>query len=105
GIIHCDLKPSNLLLNRSGSVVVTDFGLARGKSDSTDTQIAIAGTPAFMAPEQITEVWGRVGPWTDVYGLGAVLYMLITGVPPVAGRRTADVFAQLVSGQPVRSPE
>jgi RNA polymerase sigma factor (sigma-70 family) len=105
GIIHCDLKPSNLLLNGNGDVIVTDFGLARRKSEGVGLRSVIAGTPAFMAPEQVTEVWGTVGPWTDVYGIGAVLYMLLTDQPPVSGQRTADIFARIVSGQPVTSPE
>lgn len=95
-IIHCDLKPSNLLLDSDGRIIVTDFGLARSISDSTP--VALAGTPAFMAPEQVTTAWGPIGPATDIYGLGSVLYALITGRPPVPGTRVADILAQIASG-------
>lgn len=76
GIVHCDLKPSNLLLDAQGRIRVTDFGLARRVS----AEHAIGGTPGFMAPEQ--RAGGIISPRTDVYGLGAVLYALLTGSAP-----------------------
>ncbi len=100
GIVHCDLKPSNLMLDRAGNVLVTDFGLAVHVADARSLH-AVAGTPAFMAPEQVDRCWGEISPRTDVWGLGAVLYSLILGRPPHTGENVPDVLAQVVSGKPV----
>ena len=104
GILHCDLKPGNLLLGEDGRVRVTDFGLAQTLEDASQRLTTIAGTAPYMAPEQVSDGWGPVTPRTDVYGLGAVLYALLTGRPPFDGERIADVLSRVVSGQQVRSP-
>ncbi|QDU95159.1 serine/threonine-protein kinase [Lignipirellula cremea] len=104
GVIHCDLKPANLLLAPGERIRVTDFGLARSLADDTRTEDGIAGTAPFMAPEQVSAWWGPTSPQTDVYGLGAVLYTLLTGRPPWTGRTLPDVLAAVVSATPVRSP-
>lgn len=84
GIIHRDLKPANVLLSRAGIPLVSDFGIAKlvtvGNSSSTDEQLL--GTPAYMAPEQADAARGAIGPATDVYALGGILYFLLTGQPP-----------------------
>lgn len=102
GIIHRDLKPSNLLVADDGRIVVTDFGLATNlKLDRTD---GIAGTPAYLAPEQINPIWGEVGPATDVNGLGAVFYALITRQTPRQGT-FEQVCDKAAAGKDIALPE
>jgi hypothetical protein len=88
GVIHRDLKPANIMVGPDGEPVVMDFGLARlgdGEADRLTGTGDVLGTPAYMAPEQVDRAAGPVGPATDVYGLGAVLYELLTGRPPFTG--------------------
>jgi tetratricopeptide (TPR) repeat protein len=90
GLVHRDLKPANVLLGPDGKAVLTDFGLARpGEGEGGLTQAgALVGTPAYMAPEQARGEGQRVGPWTDVYGLGLLLHQMLTGwLPPAGGAR------------------
>ena len=82
GIIHCDVKPGNVLIDLGGHVYLTDFGIARYMDASTTTSSAL-GTPLYMAPEQITGE--RVSPQTDVYSLGVLLFEMLTGQRPFRG--------------------
>ncbi len=104
-ILHCDLKPSNLLVNHDDLVFVTDFGLARPFTRPPELLDRIEGTPAFMAPEQVTDWWGPITCRTDVYGLGAVLFTLLTGQPPWPEKRLADILARILSSEPVVAAE
>src|SRR5215813_5112927 len=87
GILHRDIKPGNILLDVKGKPHLTDFGLARlVESESTVTRtLEVLGTPSYMAPEQAVGDNIRLINATDVYGLGAVLYQLLTGHPPFSG--------------------
>lgn len=104
GIIHCDLKPANLLRDEDGSLRVTDFGLSRSIGEPTPWTAEIEGTAPFMAPEQVSPCWGPIDARTDVYGLGAVFFTLLTGRPPWVGRRLPDILADVISARPVIAP-
>ncbi len=103
GIIHRDLKPGNILLDRSGRVLVGDFGIARDvKVDRARLSVSgeIFGTPGYMAPEQARGESRSIGPRTDVYALGAVLYHMVTGKPPFSGEAALDVLLAAMVGEP-----
>jgi tetratricopeptide (TPR) repeat protein len=108
GILHRDLKPSNILLDHAGNPHVTDFGLAKwGEAEVNLTQSGtLVGTPAYMAPEQAAGENKAITTATDVYGLGAVLYALLTGRAPFVGRTVFETLQMVKDGEverPVRS--
>jgi TolB-like protein/Tfp pilus assembly protein PilF len=105
GILHRDIKPGNILLDQKGEPHLTDFGLARlVESESSVTQtLDVLGTPSYMAPEQAVGNNAAVNSTTDVYGLGAVLYQVLTGHPPFAGGTTYETIKLLEDTEP-RSP-
>jgi serine/threonine-protein kinase len=102
GILHRDIKPGNILLDQKGEPHLTDFGLARlVESESTVTRtLEVLGTPSYMAPEQAVGNNAAVGSVTDVYGLGAVLYQLLTAQPPFAGGTTYETIKLLLDTEP-----
>src|SRR5205809_349225 len=102
GILHRDIKPGNILLDAKGEPHLTDFGLARlVESESTVTgTLEVLGTPSYMAPEQAAGNNAAVSSNTDVYGLGAVLYQLLTGQPPFAGGTTYETIKLLLDTEP-----
>jgi serine/threonine protein kinase len=83
GILHRDLKPANLLYSRTGAIKITDFGMAELVDPLAPSDVGpFGGTPLYMAPEQL-DPFGHQGPWTDLYALGVILYLLLTGREPV----------------------
>ncbi len=120
GVVHRDLKPSNVLIDRRTSkVYVTDFGLAKILEDEADVRKSwetrltesgqLLGTPAYMAPEQAKGEVDRIDARTDVYGLGAIFYELLTGEPPHTGASAMETAFSVVYKEPIaprkRNPE
>ena len=109
GILHRDLKPSNVLIDGDGRQHVTDFGLAKWVKGSAGAATggptlsgAILGTPAYMAPEQISKQRGKPSPASDVYSLGVILYEMLTGRPPFQAPTPVDTLLLALDQDPVR---
>ena len=104
GVLHLDLKPGNVLLDEDGTPRIADFGLARRLSIAGDVDNErVSGTPSYMAPEQAQVGSGKLNRATDVWGLGALLYEMLTGKPPFEGGQAREVLAK-VEHEPVRPP-
>jgi serine/threonine protein kinase len=101
GIIHRDLKPDNIMIDQDGEPIVMDFGLARRIDDDVQVTMAgvILGTPAFMSPEQVDGNPKLIGPPTDIYSLGVILYYMLTGRLPFKGSLTS-ILNQIGTKQP-----
>ena len=117
GVLHRDLKPENVVLGGFGEVIVLDWGLAKTIDDANDLEESPAvaltedarteatraghllGSPAYMAPEQAEGRFDLVGTRTDVYGLGAILFEILTGRAPHEGKDTAEIIARILSGE------
>ncbi len=104
GVLHRDLKPGNVLLEKSGEPHLTDFGLARLiEQDSTLTHtLAVLGTPAYLAPEQAAGQASSVTTAADVYGLGTIFYELLAGRPPFAGGTSLETVRLVLDTEPAR---
>ena len=107
GFVHRDLKPENVMVGSFGEVYVLDWGIAVALSDDGTGRFplakdahAMAGTPAYMAPEMLGGSESNIGPWTDVYLLGAVLYEILMGRAPHDGEALPDVLRSVLQGPP-----
>jgi len=102
-VIHRDLKPANILLDCASHARITDFGLAkRVQTGSHLTSTGqVLGTPSYMPPEQAAGSVDQIGPASDVYALGAVLYFLLTGRPPFYAANPLDTVLQVLGKDPV----
>ncbi len=104
GVIHRDLKPGNILIDKDGAPKVTDFGLAKrveGAASGLTVTGQILGTPSYMPPEQARGDSTEVNQLSDVYSLGAVLYCLVTGRPPFQAANAVETLLQVLSREPV----
>jgi ribosomal protein S27E len=102
GVIHRDLKPANLMIDAEGRVFVMDFGLAKlaGGQGSGTVSGVILGTPAFMPPEQAAGNAAQVDRRSDIYALGATLYVLLSGRRPYEGETATDILVQILTSEP-----
>jgi serine/threonine-protein kinase len=103
GIVHRDLKPSNILVDKQLRPLITDFGLAKQVSNQSQLTMsgAIVGTPSYMPPEQAAGDGDRVGPRSDIYSLGAILYELLTGRPPFRAASPFETVRQVIENDPL----
>jgi serine/threonine protein kinase/formylglycine-generating enzyme required for sulfatase activity len=103
GVVHRDLKPANIMVDKKGEPIIMDFGLAQHVRRNEDVRLTqtgnILGTPAFMSPEQVAGEPDKIGPPTDQYSLGVILYELLTGELPFRGSVTV-VMAQILTKEP-----
>ena len=103
GVIHRDIKPGNVLIDKDGKLRITDFGLAARTAETVGATVTgtILGTPAYMPPEQASGLIENVGPLSDVYSIGAVLYCLLTGRPPFQAPHPVETLRQVIDQEPV----
>jgi eukaryotic-like serine/threonine-protein kinase len=102
-ILHRDLKPSNVLIGANDEPRVTDFGLAKNLATDSDLTLSgqALGSPSFMPPEQALGDRGKIGPASDIYSMGAILYHGLTGRPPFVGQSMADTLHQVEDHEPM----
>ncbi|QDV17236.1 Serine/threonine-protein kinase PrkC [Gimesia panareensis] len=103
GIVHRDLKPANIMIREDGTPIITDFGLALMSQNEETTQIThhgqIMGSPSYMSPEQVDGDLEKIGPASDIYSLGVIMYELLAGQRPFQGS-TASILSQIMTKDP-----
>ncbi len=104
GVLHRDLKPTNVIIDLNDQPQITDFGLTKGVHDADNTTEG-AGSPNFMAPEQASAGFGQTGVRTDVFGIGAILYFLLTDRPPFRGETLSDTLNAVIHTEARRPRE
>jgi len=102
GIVHRDIKPANIMLTKENWPYVMDFGLAKSLDGDNNLSAtgAVMGTPAFMPPEQVEGLIDQIGPWSDVYSLGATMYAVFCGVHPFTAQTTLQLLQKVVNEAP-----
>jgi len=102
GIVHRDIKPANIMLTKDNWPYVMDFGLAKTLDGDNNLSVtgAVMGTPAFMPPEQVEGLSDQIGPWSDVYSLGATMYAVFCGVHPFTAQTTLQLLQKVVNEAP-----
>src|SRR5262249_50977463 len=96
-----DVKPGNIMIAPDGQVFLLDFGIARGDFETAEQGAGVSGTPGYMAPEQAMGLLHRVGPRSDIFSLGVVLYRMLCGRSAFDGPGTLDLVRQVIDTDPV----
>ncbi|MEX0726782.1 MAG: serine/threonine-protein kinase, partial [Planctomycetaceae bacterium] len=99
-LVHRDLKPSNIMVNAEGQALITDFGLAVNEANQRGRSGDIAGSPAYMSPEQVRGEAHRMDGRTDIWSLGVILYELLTGRRPFKGKNHEEIFEEILHREP-----
>lgn len=104
GTIHRDIKPQNIMLDKSGKVWIMDFGIAKSLNTKGEASLTrtgtVVGTPQFMSPEQALGLHDQIDQRTDVFSLGSTCYFLLTGTPPFAGENIVDLWKEVIRRDP-----
>jgi serine/threonine protein kinase len=98
GVVHCDIKPNNILLTEQGIPVITDFGIAQRRADDATEIMGMVGSPQYMSPEQVTG--DRITGSTDIYSLGAVMFELLTGRPVFTTTKLSEMVDKILAEKP-----
>ena len=110
GVVHGDLTPNNILITPDGRAIITDFGLSTclqliAQSQSTDSAVrSVGGTLGYAAPEQVSPAFGSIGPWTDIYAIGAIAYFCLTGIAPHTKADVAESLSSTISEDDETTP-
>ena len=110
GVVHGDLTPNNILITRDGRAIITDFGLSTcvqpiTQSQDVDSAVrSVGGTLGYAAPEQVSPAFGSIGPWTDIYAIGAIAYFCLSGIAPHTKADVAESLASTISEEDEKTP-